>query len=295
MNGSSLELCAYSKLLRVRPAYFVSFLKKTLGIKRRAIELEGGRHFWIDPVSQFGLELLREGTYEPTMTQLIGTLLRPGDTFVDIGGNEGYFSMVASQIVGRGQVHCVEPQRRLQSVIRENISLNRAKNIHVHALALADAEATKELHLRPDTNTGSSGFYGGRKWGSKTESVSVTTLDKFFAIHGIERARLMKVDCEGAEAPMMVGAEEVFSSRRIDFLALEFHPNVIGHAKCTEINSQLRRSGYRLTRANALWVYHLPGLEKDLASLGTLNEIHWDEKGEITVGAVLLPNSTRAA
>jgi predicted methyltransferase len=72
----------------------------------------------VDPVWVFGIALLRDGIYEPQMTKLLYTLLRPSDTFLDVGGNEGYFSVIASTLVPDGAVHCIEPQERLHPVLR---------------------------------------------------------------------------------------------------------------------------------------------------------------------------------
>ncbi|MGB0384279.1 MAG: hypothetical protein ACPGWR_05575 [Ardenticatenaceae bacterium] len=40
------------------------------------------------------------GVYEQPDTQLLQKVLRPGDIFLDIGANVGYYSLVASQLVG---------------------------------------------------------------------------------------------------------------------------------------------------------------------------------------------------
>ena len=64
-----MSLALYRFLSRVRPAPVASALKKALGIRRRPVETPEGR-FWIDPVSNFGLALLRDRAYEPAMTRI---------------------------------------------------------------------------------------------------------------------------------------------------------------------------------------------------------------------------------
>src|SRR5262245_48280046 len=48
--------------------------------------------------------------YEPGVTDAIVTALRPGDVFVDVGANIGYFTVLAAAVVGdRGRVIAFEP------------------------------------------------------------------------------------------------------------------------------------------------------------------------------------------
>ena len=131
------ELC-YRTLLRVRPIALTSVLKRALGIRRFAWELPDGRKYWIDPVSNLGRFLLFEGAYEEPVARMFRRILRPGDTFLDIGANEGYFSILAGHLAGgNGRVHAFEPQSRLQRVVKRNFTLNgMANSARVHRCAL---------------------------------------------------------------------------------------------------------------------------------------------------------------
>jgi len=55
-----------------------------------------GLLFWADPASMFGFEMLYKKVYEPQMTKLFELVLRPTDTLIDVGGGEGYFSILGS-------------------------------------------------------------------------------------------------------------------------------------------------------------------------------------------------------
>src|SRR4051812_38970298 len=122
------RLFLYQCLARVRPAPVASALKRLLRVRRRAVTTPEGT-FWIDPVSNLGLELLR-GRYEPSLTEVVRRYLRPGGVFVDVGANEGYFSAIAARLVGpTGRVVAVEPQARLRPVLEENFRLNGVANV----------------------------------------------------------------------------------------------------------------------------------------------------------------------
>jgi hypothetical protein len=105
-------------------------LKRILLIRRWLITLRSGQRFLVDPVSVFELNLIGDGVYEPQLTSLVGQILRPGDVFVDVGGNEGYFSVVAAACAGDGHVYCIEPQSRLLPIIAANSHSERCERDH---------------------------------------------------------------------------------------------------------------------------------------------------------------------
>lgn len=259
----------YELLLQVRPSQLADALKTCLRIRRQHVLTRTGHKFCVDPVSVFGIHLLRDGIHEPQMTRLLHALLRPSDTFLDVGGNEGYFSVMASTLLPEGTVHCIEPQSRLPPVLKTNFELNRSATVFLHQTALSDREAgTIRIYLRPSTNTGASGMFRYWRLGSKAETVPGTTLDSWFERYGLERVRLMKVDCEGAESLVVAGGRKVLEGRRIDFIAMEYHPSICGAARCKATHSALTDAGYCVSKPGGQSIYHLPGFESELKGIG---------------------------
>ena len=266
---SRYRLQLYSALLRVRPAQLAEFLKTFLCIRRLQSTTLTGQVFWIDPASIFGIELLRYGVYERQMTALLELVLGPYDTFLDIGGNEGYFSVIASNLVRFGQVHCFEPQARLYPVLRENLRLNGAENVVLHGFAVSDKDGSAEVFLKPSTNSGASSMFSYGV-GRASQNVQTVALDSFFARNGLDRVRLMKIDCEGAEGLVVRGAEEILTRKAIDFIAMEYHPQICGFEECERIHRFLKSCGYVLTKLGEQTIYHLAGLDASLQPLGQL-------------------------
>ena len=267
----------YANLLRIRPAQLGELVKKCLRIKRLLVQSEKGYLFWVDPVSVFGLEMLRTGIYEPLMSRILELLLREEDTFVDVGGNEGYFSVVASSLASRGKVHCIEPQTRLQAVIKENLRLNNFLHAQLHHLAFSSSEGKSFLYLRPTTNSGASSQLPHWKLGSQHETIVTVTMDSFFRENSIDRVRLLKMDCEGAEGEIVKGAQVTLQQHSIDFIALEYHPTICGFDRCLEIDKQIKAYGYQLTKIQGHHIYHLPGNERMLESLGGMQvNCNWE-------------------
>src|SRR5215471_19335178 len=94
------QLSLYHFLLhRIHPAELALLSKKLLRISRRE-ESDGSLTFYVDPITNFGFSWLKDHSYEPEMTEAIKSMLKKGDVFVDVGANEGYFSILSSKIIG---------------------------------------------------------------------------------------------------------------------------------------------------------------------------------------------------
>src|SRR3954470_5617129 len=60
----------------------------------------GGFLYECDQRDSVAREVCYTGWYEPQETQLASRILGPGDVFVDVGANWGYFSLIAAHWVG---------------------------------------------------------------------------------------------------------------------------------------------------------------------------------------------------
>lgn len=132
--------------------------------------------------------------------------LGAGDTFVDAGANIGFYTILASRIVGEtGNVVAVEMMPETASTLRRNLCLNNIKNVTVIERALS-AEAEQEVIARV-----SEGHYGKASIAQNLhvgnfleETVKSTTLSK--VLDGITHIALMKMDLEGVEYEALQGA-----------------------------------------------------------------------------------------
>jgi FkbM family methyltransferase len=250
-------------LLRVRPAFLATWLKKWLGVERQEVETPFGR-FLIDPVSQFGNALVSSDGYEPEMRRTLERFVRPGSVFLDVGANEGFFSVLASRLVGpRGRVIAVEPQERLAPVIQTNLELNDCANVALFSCAISDRQGVAELHLSPDTNTGSTALYQSTRYRLPRVTVPVTTLEDFVERSELPAIDFAKMDIEGFEYEAILGSPRLFESGRIAALALELHPGPIAHRGLdpAAIACCLERCGYSLAAGTPtpVWVHRRAG------------------------------------
>lgn len=237
-------------MLSVRPAFVASFLKKLLRVKREVVVTTNGS-FFVDPVSHLGNSLITQSSYEPCMTEALSSILRESDVFLDVGANEGYFSVIASKLVCEsGLVLSIEPQSRLQEVIFRNIAENSSLNIRVFQLAISDKCGIANISLLPDVNTGGSGLFRVTRYTVPTQIVPQVTLNEFISLFSIKKIRLMKIDVESFEYEAILGSKELFAAGLIEHIALELHPQILAARgkSAREIVEFLEACGYKKNR-----------------------------------------------
>lgn len=181
-----------------------------------------------------GISRLWLGSYEVEWMKLAGELVSEGDTVFDIGANAGIFMLLFSQLVGRsGHVASFEPSGTNVDYLRKHILLNDAGNVTVVEAAVTSSCGV--AHFEP-TTTSSTGHLAEKG----PVEVRTTTIDAFVAATG-RRPDVMKIDVEGEELEVLVGAEQTLSRVRPRIL-LEAHSADLSRS-CTAL---LEAKGYRV-------------------------------------------------
>jgi FkbM family methyltransferase len=142
------------------------------------------------------------GVWEPNLTSFIQNRLRSGDTFIDVGANIGYFSLLASKLVGRtGKVISIEASPSIFRMLKKNVEINAAKNIRIINSAAAAGPGVLPIYLGPEGNLGGTSTLVSPGMILEAE----VPADRLSALVGddIMHARLIKIDVEGAEVPIL--------------------------------------------------------------------------------------------
>jgi FkbM family methyltransferase len=109
----------------------------------------GARTFWGERMrvavpEVVARQILRYGFYEEGLTRMLLALLRPGMTFVDVGAHVGYYSLLASHVVGQhGRVLSFEPMPATFDLLKRNTS--HCQNVRLHQAAVFSYSGTLEL------------------------------------------------------------------------------------------------------------------------------------------------------
>jgi FkbM family methyltransferase len=178
-----------------------------------------GLELLIAPHEQISRAVYLSGKYEPCTTAVLRRLLKPGQTFIDVGANIGLFTTLASRWVGpRGQVIAFEPSQRELARLRGHVDHNACENVRVVASALGAHEGTAVLHVADVScgglNTLQSRFMYDTVEEAYTETVSVERLDDDIQRHNVSAVDVIKIDVEGAEHDVIDGARDTIGRYR---------------------------------------------------------------------------------
>ncbi len=186
------------------------------------------------------------GTWEPHVTAFVLRRLRPGDGFVDIGANIGFFSLLASRRVGpRGSVVGIEASPEIFALLETNVARNRAR-VRTLNCAASDSHGEVELYPGDECNCGTTTIAAAPNTVAKA-LVRAAPLDELLTPEEMAQARLVKIDVEGAEGAVIAGANLLLKNGRQDceFL-VEVHPEMLGRLgrSADDVLRPFRNAGY---------------------------------------------------
>jgi FkbM family methyltransferase len=190
--------------------------------------------------------LMWGGAYEPDVRKCLSAFLRSGDTFVDIGAHIGFFSLIASSLVGcTGKVYAFEANSNVFEQLQANAS---EYPWMIPSLRAVWSESGRAFFSDPH-QPGESGW--GKLTSIRNEGhevpVEAVTLDEWHASVGSSPIRAIKIDAEGSEPFILEGARRMIASTR-PILIIELNDDLlreVGRPKEAVVRS-LRDQAYRI-------------------------------------------------
>lgn len=175
-------------------------------------------------------------------------LVGPGDIAIDVGTNIGEVLLNFARMVGpTGRAIGFEANPVTHALCCSNLGLNPFPWAEVHAVGLGHIEGELDFGRRCEANSGADSFTPA---GAGTIKAAVTTLDRFVEQATLNRIDLIKIDTEGFDLNVLMGAEQSlqrFSPRLFVELCDE---NLRAHGgSAEELVRFLERIGYRVTNA----------------------------------------------
>jgi FkbM family methyltransferase len=190
---------------------------------------------------------ITSGTYEQQVLAFVQALVRPNDVCFDIGGHYGYYTLALAKLASGGQVHTFEPVTEHARRIEQASRRSGLDHVTVHPVAVAGAVGTMTLHYAAGEGADDSMAYLGDYGGVDTEAArehyqrfSRTTVDTVTLDRLVDRTpppRLIKIDAEGAEGPILNAGRELIAAARPRLL-IEVH-GIYEALHCAEILDQL--------------------------------------------------------
>jgi FkbM family methyltransferase len=159
-------------------------------------------------------ERLLNGKFETSELRFVESYLQPGMTVLDIGAHHGLYSLLAAQRVGKnGRVRSFEPSPRECKFFRQNLRINRCRNVQIENFALGSGPGRAELFLVEGAEDVCNSLRPPAAEVKTTKvSVEVRPLDEYLEERKIEKVDFIKLDVEGAELEVLRGAKRLLSS-----------------------------------------------------------------------------------
>ena len=175
----------------------------------------------VDTGDAVGRVVAVSGIWEPNATAIVRRVLAPGDVFVDLGAHTGYYTLLASHIVGaEGHVFAFEPSPARYLELLANLSRSTMRNVSAFSVAAGSGDGTATLYEAPRPNTSASTLSAGAlarpavatRDEFRPVEVMVAAADSLLPTDLFERVRVVKVDVEGYEVEAIQGLERLLAS-----------------------------------------------------------------------------------
>lgn len=213
-------------------------------------KLDSGISIWADSKDVGVSRPCMMGIYEPDESGFVRSVLNSGDTFVDIGANIGWFTLMAANIVGpEGRVYSFEPRPDTSERLGMSADLNGYMNVEIQQVALGSAAG------RMTVATQLSAHNPGGTWSLATDALD-SALDEGYERFEVDVIRLddlqlkhcdlLKIDIEGAEYLALSGATETLTRLRPTIIS-EINPEplkLVSQVSAAEYVEFLRGLGY---------------------------------------------------
>jgi FkbM family methyltransferase len=195
--------------------------------------------------------VLKHGVWEPAETAVFEQQIRPGDTVVDVGANIGWYTVIASRLVGEnGRVIAFEPDPVNFRYLKRNVEANGCTNVVLEQKALSTEAGTIQLHLN-SKNMGMHSTALPQELSGGAIEVEAVPLDDY--LQNVEEVNFVKIDVEGAEGFVLGGMHQTLRSAPRLSLLVEFAPTRLEAAGCDaeKMLRNLEAQGFRMSSVDS--------------------------------------------
>ena len=169
-----------------------------------------------------------ESNYEESNVSFLKEHCKPGMVIVDIGAHLGLMSVISAQLVGKsGKVYSFEPTPKTFEVLKKVITMNHAEQIIQPVnKAVAKENKTVDFFLSADEGSNSNSLVSKNHRSRIPVKINVTSLDLFVDKHKINNIDVIKIDAEGSEYDVLLGANKSITQFKPKII-LAIHPPLI--------------------------------------------------------------------
>ena len=168
--------------------------------------------------------LERYQIWEDLETRWILHTIRSGDTFVDVGANIGYYTVIAAKIVGeKGHVYAFEPDPTNFAILKANVERNGLTNVTLEQKALSNEPGSLRLFLAHE-NKGDHRIFDEEGAARPYLDVEALRLDDYPPLKD-RKVDFIKVDTQGAEGIILEGMTGTIAANPRMVMVMEYMPS----------------------------------------------------------------------
>ena len=234
---------------------------------------------WIDglvlrvyPGNEVFRSLFVNGIYDPNNVVIVNSMLSKGSVFIDVGANMGYFSLLASNVVGKsGSIIAIEPSSRDYARLVDNVKINGLSDIILtYRFAVSDNKGSAKLGVaceeRSALNTLGSEFSFKGVERVVTEDVRTISIDELVSTFKLARVDFLKLDIEGSELKALEGSINTIEKFR-PAIMLGVNENALkangaDHKEIQQMLKKIRYRAYRVIESPTFALELITDLEK---------------------------------
>lgn len=195
-------------------------VKPFYGTKKRIIN-RNGLFFEVDLTEGLDLSLFLFGNFQKHVSENKFITLSEDAVIIDVGSNVGIMSLNFARKVKNGKVYAFEPTHYAFKKLQKNLSLNPQVAARIQTIqSFVSCEKNKSENIKAfsswkiDKHIGKHQHpvHGGAAM--STEGVPTTTIDEFVNQHHIDRLDFIKIDTDGHEFDVLLGAKKTITRFR---------------------------------------------------------------------------------
>jgi FkbM family methyltransferase len=190
-------------------------------------------------------------TFEQDESTWVKGYLKRGMTFVDVGANVGYYSLMAASLVGtEGKVLAFEPSPYAFGRLATAIRKNSLAQVQVAQVGLSDVSGELQLYMPKTSGNHTPSMIAND--GGAPINVPVRRLDDYLMAAKVDHVDLMKIDVEGFEPNVLRGTESFLKTGRISAILCEFNNYWLeaNNTNSSRLCKEIIQHGYRLASGN---------------------------------------------
>ncbi len=229
--------------------FYINFLS---GINHRMIVRHNGVRFDINFADRMQAIFYLTSLYEPETVSTCLQLLHENKkgVYIDVGANIGLITLQVKARRQQTESHLFEPDPAVFSELKRNLALNILDPISYHQKAVSDIP-NQTLTFYSSENIFESGWGRLSNQENKNQAngieVKSVTLDDYIDQNKIETVDVLKIDVEGAEAKVLMGAKNSLKAQKIKHIICELNDPALAafNSSSADLQKMLSDFGYK--------------------------------------------------